>query len=78
MTRAVTGPIPARAPQCAAPAPLLELRIGKGTNDSRRIAKGTHPVGWFVFAFEDVRNPLQGGQGVAAVWHNQLGILSRT
>jgi hypothetical protein len=55
----------------AAPGPLLELRVGKRANDRGRVAKGTYAVGRFAFAFEDVRNALQGCDGVVAAC--QLG-----
>jgi len=45
---------------------VLELRIGKRTNDGGRIEKGTHAVRRFAFAFEDVRNALQSCDGVVA------------
>jgi hypothetical protein len=57
-------PDPRGTLQGAAPAPLLELRIGKCPNDGGRIAKGTYAVGRFAFAFEDVRNALQSFDGV--------------
>jgi hypothetical protein len=52
--------------QGAAPPPLLELRLGKRTNDGGRIAKGADAVGRFAVAFEDVRDALQSCDGVVA------------
>ena len=67
-------PDPRETVQCAAPAPLLELRVGKRTNDGGCIAKGTHAVRWLALAFKDVRNALQSCDGVLAACQLRLAI----
>ena len=60
------GSDPGEALQRAPPAPLHKLRVGKRANDGSRVAKRTHTVRRFEFAFEDVRNPLERSDGVLA------------
>jgi hypothetical protein len=50
--------------ECPASGPFLELLIGKRTNHGGRVAKGTHAVRGFAFAFEDVCNALECCGGV--------------
>ena len=60
--------------QCPALAPLLELRVGKRTNDGGCIAKGTHAIRGLALAFKDVRNALQRCDGVLAACQLRVAI----